>query len=493
MRVLHIIPELTLGGGSRHTLAVAKRLHGEGIPQEVISLGPAHRVSREWLSSLDVKLEQSPSHARICESVGAADVLLVHYWHSARLERLLRLPLPAARIAVWAKIYGGYAPQLLSAALAEFADRIFVTASASLDLPALGAFPDRGVLLPTSPDLDRLPAPDGERKRSGRVRVGYLGYVDFVKLHPDFVAMSSAVDRDVSIPVWGAGGAYPAIRSQASALGQSERFELHGPTEHVGDALCSIDIFGYPLCALSYATSDKSLQEAMYVGLPAVVFDRPGLRDLVRDGETAYVVRDQNEYTQAVTRLVDDADLRVAMGQSAKRFLLQNCHPDRLFDKLLGELTALASLPKRARSWPGEVVADDGAELFVDALSEHGDIFRTSLASRGARACEDFDEAITGINFQLRNPGAGGLFEYRQVFPADPYIAFWCGLALLGAEEYRGSLSEFAAARRLGLPQARVRPWVVEALARMRAPTKPIEMAPSGLTASGMTTAQPGC
>jgi len=471
MRVLHIIPDLTLGGAARHALDMAKRLHGEGISQGVISLGPIHRSSRDYLRSLDVELGQDLPHARISEAICAADVVLIHYWHSARLERLLRLPLPAARIAVWAKIYGGYAPQLLNKALAAFSDRIFVTASASLDLPALRAFTDRAALLPTAADFGRLRQQDGERSRSGKVRIGYLGYVDFMKLHPDFVAMSSAINRDVAVPVWGGGGAYPAMRAQASALGQSERFQFHGPTENIADALRSMDIFGYPLCADSYGTSDKSLQEAMYVELPAVVFDRPGLRDLIRDGETAYVVRNQSEYAQAVTRLVDDAGHRVAMGQSAKRFLLRNFDPDRLFERLLGELTGLAALPKRSRRWPGETPANSGAELFVDALSEHGDRFRISLASEGVCTCEDFDEAIGGISLQLRNPGAGGLFEYRHVFPEDPYIAFWCGLALLGAEEYRGSLSEFASARRLGLPEERVRPWAVETVARMRART----------------------
>jgi glycosyltransferase involved in cell wall biosynthesis len=469
MHVLHIIPDLTLGGGGRNLLSVAGRLDREYIRQTVISLGPIVQTARNRLNELSVPYHSDPPHRFVQNAFLAADTVLLHYWHSAKMERLLRQPLPAARIALWALVYGGFAPQILTSKLVAFADRVLVTASATQDLPALKSAPSRPVLIPSVVDFERMEGIGRERKRSGPVRVGYLGYADFIKLHPDFVAMSCAIDRDVLFPVWGPGGAYPKIEAQALEIQQSDRFQLNGPTENIQEAFQSMDVFGYPLSVESYGTSDRSLLEAMYAALPTVVFDRPGLRDLVQDGITGYSVHQPNEYIDAVTKLIDDASSRIGMGRAAKAFVLKNFDPGIVINRLIHELTGLLYTPKRIRKWPGQISPDDGATLFIDALGDHSEPFRKSLQLVPIDPRDNADECLTTISPGMRNAGAGGLFEYRRVFPNDPHISYWCGLALLGSQDYRAALAEFLSARRLGLPAKRLRFWTMEALSGMRA------------------------
>lgn len=59
------------------------------------------------------------------------------------------------------------------------------------------------------------------------------------------------------------------------------------------------------------------LIEAQAIGLPAVIADTPGSRDVVQDGITGFVCRDKATWTEAVRRLVDDTLLCRAMGQKA--------------------------------------------------------------------------------------------------------------------------------------------------------------------------------
>jgi glycosyltransferase involved in cell wall biosynthesis len=468
VHLLHLIPDITGGGGGRNLLSVANWLHDQGMRQSVIATGAIAPSARAAFEKLDVAWLSDPSRAAVRDAIATADVVILHYWHSARMEHLLRQQLPESRIMLWAYIFGGVAPQILSSALLRFVDGAFVTATATTALPAFRSARYRPVFVPGVIDCE-AGIQHRVRDEGGAVRIGYLGYVDFIKLHPDFVAMSAAIDRDVLIPVWGAGNAYSAIEAQARELGRPDRFQLNGPTDDVLTAFHAMDVFGYPLTAESYGTADRAMQEAMYCELPSVVFDRPGLRDLIVDGKTGYVVREPAEYVQAVTRLVDDPDLRVAMGRAAKAFLLERFDRQAVMSRMIAELRDLASTPKRWRQWPGsDEISGRGAALFVDALADHSGPFRISLRQQASSARDDADEAIVGTTPGMRNAGAGGLFDYRQVFPEDPQLLYWSGLALLGSHDYRAALSELVSARRFGFPPERLLPWIMKALASIR-------------------------
>ena len=60
--------------------------------------------------------------------------------------------------------------------------------------------------------------------------------------------------------------------------------------------------------------------EAMACGIPAIVSDRGALPELVRNGETGFVLSIEEgpeQWMQAMARLCDDPDLRARMGAAA--------------------------------------------------------------------------------------------------------------------------------------------------------------------------------
>ncbi len=61
-----------------------------------------------------------------------------------------------------------------------------------------------------------------------------------------------------------------------------------------------------------------SLIEAQVAGLPAVVSDAPGCRDIVVDGVTGYVCKDAAEMKEKMQRLIHDRALRDSMGKEAR-------------------------------------------------------------------------------------------------------------------------------------------------------------------------------
>jgi len=48
----------------------------------------------------------------------------------------------------------------------------------------------------------------------------------------------------------------------------------------------TFDVYGYPLCADTYASGELNLQEVMYAGVPPVVFPYGGVKGLVEHDRT---------------------------------------------------------------------------------------------------------------------------------------------------------------------------------------------------------------
>jgi glycosyltransferase involved in cell wall biosynthesis len=76
-----------------------------------------------------------------------------------------------------------------------------------------------------------------------------------------------------------------------------------------------------------------SLIEAQMAGLPAVVSDTIGSRDVVRDGVTGFICRDDTEVLARVRELISDPSRRAAMGAAARALSVGRFSVSRLHDE----------------------------------------------------------------------------------------------------------------------------------------------------------------
>lgn len=157
---------------------------------------------------------------------------------------------------------GFHAPQIITEELAAWPDLFVVASPKSFQVPALASpgFGDRLRLIFSCAGLEHV-AEAGPRPHSG-FRVGYLGTVDYIKLHPGFLPMSLAAGLEgAKFPV--AGGPKEAeLAREAAALGAGEIFDFMGPIEDVAGFLSNLDVFGYPLNPTHYGTGEQALIEA---------------------------------------------------------------------------------------------------------------------------------------------------------------------------------------------------------------------------------------
>jgi glycosyltransferase involved in cell wall biosynthesis len=97
--------------------------------------------------------------------------------------------------------------------------------------------------------------------------------------------------------------------------------------EELAKAYASADVFAFPSTTDTFG---NVVLEAQASGLPVVVSDLGGPKELVKDGVTGFVTkaRDVDGVVAAIGRLVSDNNLRRQMGENARKSVLERNWPD---------------------------------------------------------------------------------------------------------------------------------------------------------------------
>lgn len=113
------------------------------------------------------------------------------------------------------------------------------------------------------------------------------------------------------------------LRKKAISLGIAERTHFLGYRPDIHEIL--------PLCAASVSPSSmeafgRPAAEAMSCGVPAIVAATDGLMEIVKDGETGWIVppRDPEVLSQAICKVLSDSDRAAEMGRRGRERVIAN-------------------------------------------------------------------------------------------------------------------------------------------------------------------------
>jgi glycosyltransferase involved in cell wall biosynthesis len=151
--------------------------------------------------------------------------------------------------------------------------------------------------------------------------VGMIGRLDEQKNPLDFIRAAAIVARDypnVQFLIAGDGVLRPQCEMLIYELGLRNKFFLLGFRKDVERIVPAIDI-----SALSSLWEGLPVvfQEAMSAGKPIVANDVDGVSDLVKDGETGYLVRPHrpDEMAERILYLLNHEDLSHQLGMTGQR------------------------------------------------------------------------------------------------------------------------------------------------------------------------------
>lgn len=292
-------------------------------PELALALPPPHRMMHH-VRRLDPQVVHVSTPGPVgLLGVWAARALrrpLLGVYHTdfpAYVERLFRSP----RLA-------GAARLAMRAFYSRFAGVFARSGEYARALERLGLPPDR--ILPLRPGIDtRLFSPlrrdpvvwdSIPGARSDAVKVLYVGRVSVEKNLPLLVEVWRGVRAAAEAQLIVVGGG-PYLDTMRAALeGHDAVFAGYRFGEELARLYASADLFVFPSAT---DTLGQVVMEAQCSGLPTLVSDRGGPREMVLEGVTGRVLPadDARAWIDAIVALVRDGPRRRAMGHAASRHM----------------------------------------------------------------------------------------------------------------------------------------------------------------------------
>ncbi|MNC22223.1 GDP-mannose-dependent alpha-mannosyltransferase [compost metagenome] len=147
-----------------------------------------------------------------------------------------------------------------------------------------------------------------------------------MRLLPDSIATAA------HLLIVGDGPQLPELRAAAP---QNVTFSGSKYGEELAELYATGDLFVFPSCTETFG---NVVLEAMASGLPVIAADAGGSRDLVVSGRSGTLFEPHNPaaMAEAICRLAEQPELRMAMGQEGRRLALSRSW-DHIFDGLISD------------------------------------------------------------------------------------------------------------------------------------------------------------
>ncbi|MCB1775844.1 MAG: glycosyltransferase family 4 protein [Candidatus Competibacteraceae bacterium] len=420
MKVLHITAHLGGGVGKVLSRLAAQSAQREDDLQHIIACLETPEKS-DFVNHVRMhggKVLICPERETLDEAVGAADIVQLEWWHhpvvAAWLGTSALLPM---RLVVWSHISGLYMPAL-PLAFVTAPHRFLFSSPCTWSHPEFAALSAdlRGKVdaVFSSGGFDDLPdAP--VRPMVGALRVGYLGTLNFAKLHPRLLDFVAAVDMEnFRLVLVGDPSTGEALLDEAARRGLSDRLEIRGYRSDVAAELSSFDVLAYLLSPLHYGTTENALLEAMAMGVIPIVLDNPAERCLVHDGETGLIVDSPQTFAAALTWLSSEPGARKRLSHAADQEVRQRFAIEHTAERLLVHYQAMMAEEKR--TW-------DFQPIFG---ARPADWFRSCQGPEAWRFQDDGTVDMSGAPPPiLYEANKGSVFHYQRTFPDDSRLASW--------------------------------------------------------------------
>ena len=418
LTVLHLTPHLGGGVGKALSGLVRHTPAASGIRHAIVCLeAPEKNQFVAQLAAAGCPVTACPTPEELAAQVAQADIVQLEWWgHPATFAALCQAALPPLRLLVWCHISGLHTPRIPSALLAA-AGCGLLTSPATLTAPEVARLPEavrqRLAVVHSSGGFDGLIPP--VRTADEPLRAGYLGSLNFAKLHPHLIAFLAAVPlADFRLRLIGDTTNRAVLERQAWAAGLADSLDFRGYTTDVATELAAINVMPYLLNPRHYGTTENALLEAMAMGVVPVVLDNPAERCLVEDGRTGLMVRTPREFGEAMAWLARHPEERQQLGAQAAATVRERFAVEAMVTAFARHYRQLQARAK-VRVPFAELFGPTPADWFL-ACQGQPELFTDP---QGFAAADAF--VIPG----LRERTKGSVFHFGHYFPQDSRLSQW--------------------------------------------------------------------
>lgn len=414
-RILHVTPHLGGGVGKAVSGLIRQSSAAGEHHHSVLCLEKPEKTQfTDLLEHAGCQLRYCPEPEELAREIAAADIVQVEFWnHPAIVRALCPRPLPPMRPLVWCHVSGLHFPAI-PWKLVEASGRFLFTSPCSLELLKGHPPAPHANVVSSGGGMDEMPAHAPRPSRRPLV-AGYLGTLNFSKLHPDFVSYAAAVpDPQFNIRMIGDEINRETLERQCAAMGRPHLLLFCGYRKDVAAELAQLDVLVYLLNPTHYGTAENTLLEAMAMGVVPIVLDNPAERHIVEHGHTGLVIRSPADLADAIARLSSDDELRTRLGRQAAESVRRRQTYARMADAFDRHYRELLSLPKRPIAFRA-IFGAEPADWFMAFQPRE-----SSFAADGTVGIPD----DTGRH-ALFERTKGSVFHFLDYFPGDPLLSSW--------------------------------------------------------------------
>ncbi|MFH1198777.1 MAG: lipopolysaccharide heptosyltransferase II [Candidatus Omnitrophota bacterium] len=339
MKILHILPELNLGGVETATFDTVKYMLREGHSIVVVSNGG---ILLKDLEALGAKHYKLPVHkkavftifkmvSKLAGIIKKENIDIVHA-HS-------RVPAWIAYFAcrrtgtVFITTCHGYYRSPIFSQVMGWGKRVIAISNclARHMVDDFGVPYERIKLIPSGVDLEKFKRVESVNKKGAEFNIGMVGRLTRIKGHLDFIKAMAKVARVIpNIKIWIVGDAGPQAESYkeeievlVKRLGIKHCTEFLGNQRDIPAVMSDLDVL--VLATTVPEAFGRVIIEAQSCMVPVVATRVGGVVDIIEDNKTGLLVppSDPQSMSEAVIKILNDKEFARGLAELAHKKVVE--------------------------------------------------------------------------------------------------------------------------------------------------------------------------
>lgn len=377
-----------------------------------------------------------PEEYVIKHYLAISDIVILHWWHHPLMSKFLyELPLVAIRLILWCHISNLTVPALDVNFILTATRTIFTTSGSyeayTEDQLMIEKVREKASVVYACGGFEHLKECSLKKSRINsrkRFNIGYMGLVDFAKLHPQFIEYCKSVNiKKAQFIMVGDHPSKKKIVEQAEKIGLVNDLIFKGYAINVFDELAEFDVLGYPLMPYHTCTTENSVLEAMAMEIPPVMLNQLTEKHIIKDGKTGILVSNKEEYGNAMRYLYNNPERRKELGKNARIHVLDKYTLKRLLNCFNDNCETAMIMPKKIMNFR-KYLGNSPAEWFVSCLGKDRITFQKSLKNGMNNTKNCIEDEILKTSELLKKTNKSSAFHYNREFPNDRMLAYWCDI-----------------------------------------------------------------